>query len=113
MPEGAMPGQAEVSRTALDRADDLVGDMLANVEAFLGHGVPLFPFVYGPHDCGLVGQKGPGPLRLWNKRHALRRTARRAALHKQSAEMNRVDPEAGQLGPHKEAACGPWWGEAS
>ena len=35
---GAMPGQAEVSRAALDRADDLVGDVLVNIEAFLGHG---------------------------------------------------------------------------
>ncbi len=38
-----MPGQAEVSRAALDRADDLVGDVLVNIEAFLGHGgSPLF-----------------------------------------------------------------------
>jgi hypothetical protein len=39
----AMPGEAEVSRAALDRADDLVGDVLVNIEAFLGHGgSPLF-----------------------------------------------------------------------
>ena len=32
---GAMPGQPEVSRAALDRAHDLVGDVLVNVEAFV------------------------------------------------------------------------------
>jgi hypothetical protein len=36
-----MPGEAEVSRAALDRADDLVGDVLVNIEAFLGHGASL------------------------------------------------------------------------
>jgi hypothetical protein len=34
----AMPWQAEVSCAALDRADDLVGDVLVDIEAFLGHG---------------------------------------------------------------------------
>jgi hypothetical protein len=33
-----VPGQAEVAGAALDRADDLVGDMLMNIEAFLAHG---------------------------------------------------------------------------
>ncbi|MGO9845634.1 MAG: hypothetical protein ACLPKT_03240 [Methylocella sp.] len=36
-------GTIKVARTVLDRADDLVGDVLVNIEAFLGHGgSPLF-----------------------------------------------------------------------
>jgi hypothetical protein len=35
---GAMPGQTEVAGAALDRADDLVGDVLMNIEAFFAHG---------------------------------------------------------------------------
>lgn len=31
-----MPGQAEVACAALNRADDLVGDMLVDVEALAG-----------------------------------------------------------------------------
>jgi hypothetical protein len=33
-----MPGQTEVAGAALDRADDLVGDVLMNIEAFFAHG---------------------------------------------------------------------------
>ena len=37
-----MPGQAKVACAALDRTDDLVGDMLMNIEAFFAHrGSPL------------------------------------------------------------------------
>ncbi len=35
---GAVPGQAEIARAALDRADDFVGDVLMNIEAFFAHG---------------------------------------------------------------------------
>ena len=36
-------GTIKVARAALDRANDLVGDVLVNIEAFLGHGgSPLF-----------------------------------------------------------------------
>ena len=31
-------GTIKVARAALDRADDLVGDVLVNIEALLGHG---------------------------------------------------------------------------
>jgi hypothetical protein len=31
-------GQAEVACAALDRADDLVGDVLMNIEVFFAHG---------------------------------------------------------------------------
>jgi hypothetical protein len=30
-------GTIKVARAALDRADDLVGDVLVNIEALLGH----------------------------------------------------------------------------
>jgi hypothetical protein len=33
-----MPGEQEFSRAALDRSDDLIGDVLVNVEAFGLHG---------------------------------------------------------------------------
>jgi hypothetical protein len=35
---GSVPGQAKVACAALDRADDLVGDVLMNIEAFFAHG---------------------------------------------------------------------------
>jgi hypothetical protein len=57
---GAMPWKAKLSGAALDGADDLVGDVLVNVEAFFCHG--RSPLLRGPRYCGLVGQKGPGPL---------------------------------------------------
>ena len=81
-----MPGKAEVSRAVLDRANDLVGDVLVNIEAFFGHGGS--PLLCGPRDCGLVGQKGPGPLSRRIKRRALRRAAKRggAAQAKRGSE---------------------------
>jgi hypothetical protein len=38
-----MPGEVEISCAVLDRVNDFVGDVLVNIEAFLGHGgSPLF-----------------------------------------------------------------------
>jgi len=48
-------GTIKVSRAALDRADDLVGDVLVNIEAFLGHG--------GSHLCA-----GRAIAASWGKR---------------------------------------------
>src|SRR5271156_623687 len=46
---GAMPWEAKLSCAALDGADDLVGDVLMNVEAFVCHDIS--PLLAGRH-CG-------------------------------------------------------------
>ena len=90
---GAMPGR-RIPRAALDGANDLVGDVLVNIEAFFSWS---FPFARGPRDCGLVGQKGPGPLGEGSNAAPQGAPRCGAELHKQSAEASRVDPEAGPV----------------
>jgi len=70
----AMPGQAKLSCALLDRADDLVGDVLVNIEASLVMAVPL---CLRAARLRPRGAKGPGPLRRGIKRRALRRAAKR------------------------------------
>jgi hypothetical protein len=80
----------------LDGGDDPVGDVLVNVEAFFCHG--RSPSACGPRDCGLVGQKGPGPLGEGSNA-ARQRAAKRggAAQIPKGAEASRVDPETGPV----------------
>jgi hypothetical protein len=58
----------------------------------------VVPLCLGPRDCGLVGQKGPGPLGEGSIA-ARQRAAMRggAAQIPKGAEASRVDPETGPV----------------
>jgi hypothetical protein len=72
--------------SALDRADDLVGDVLVNIEAFFGHGGS--PFLAARAIAASWGKKGPGPWSRGMNLCALRRAAKRggAAQAKRGSE---------------------------
>ena len=91
-------GTIKVARAALDRADDLVGDVLVNIEALLGHGgSPLRAARLRPRGAkgtGTIEPRDQTPRHLSKAGGAPRSGAE---LHKQSAEASRVDPEAGPV----------------
>ena len=88
-----MPGKPEFSRAALDRGDNLVGDVLVDVEAFGLHGgSPCFAGrAMRPH-----GGKETGPISRAIKRRACAPHSG-AELHEQSEEASRVDRTAGSV----------------
>jgi hypothetical protein len=79
-------GTIKVARAALDRADDLVGDVLVNIEALLGHGgSPLRAARLRPR-----GAKGTGTIepRDQTPRH-LSKAGGRAAKRGGAAQAKR------------------------
>ena len=99
-----------VGAAALDRAHDLVRDVLVNIEAFGFHGG--HPLLAGRAIAALWGSGGPGPASRGIKRRASGRAASRGgatqANFRGRAEASRVERAAGPVTrPTREAARRP------